>query len=242
MAFARIVVDALPAANASCRIIGEEAAHARARRLSAGDPVVLVDGSGREAAGRLTRVDPGALEVLVESVRLVPEEAIPPIHLLVAAVRAERLSWIVEKATELGAARLTLVASERTQRSRANPALVPRLTRVVREAAKQAERARWPVVAGPAPLSGALRDESSQSRFILDPSGEPFPAGLPPFSTALLVGPEGGWTEAELEASLASGWIVMALAAGNLRAETAAVAALTLARAAFARSGSRNPH
>jgi 16S rRNA (uracil1498-N3)-methyltransferase len=234
---ARLLVEALPAAGEECRIEGEEAAHARARRLAAGDPVILVDGSGREGHGKVERVTRTSLEVSVESVVRVPADPHGPIHLLVAAVRSERLAWIAEKATELGAARLTLVASQRTQRFRASEALGPRLERVVREAAKQADRASWPSIAGPIPLADVLRGERAPARLILDPSGEPFASTLPVGATALLVGPEGGWTEAELDAALAAGWVTASLAAGKLRAETAAVAALTLARAALARGG-----
>jgi 16S rRNA (uracil1498-N3)-methyltransferase len=231
----RLIVDALPEAGAACRIEGEEAAHARARRLAAGDAVVLVDGSGREAAGSVARIGRGFVDVDVEAVRAAAPDAGSFIHLLVAAVRSERLSWIAEKATELGAARLTLVTTERTQRFRASDALGPRLARVVREAAKQAEAARWPDIAGPVALAEALRDERAPTRLVLDLGGEPFPTRLPAAPTALLVGPEGGWTDGEVAAALAAGWVATSLAAGKLRAETAAVAALTLARTALAR-------
>jgi 16S rRNA (uracil1498-N3)-methyltransferase len=232
---ARLVVGSLPEVGAALRIDGEEAAHARARRVGAGDRVVLVDGSGREAAARVARVVRGALEVDVEEVRPAVPEVSAPISLLVAAVRAERLAWIAEKATELGARRLTLVVSERTQRFRASDALGERLGRVVREAAKQAEAVRWPEIAGPIPLAAALAGERASARLILDPSGEPFPPVLRPEPLALLVGPEGGWTDAELAAALDAGWIAVSLAAGKLRAETAAVAALTLARTGMSR-------
>jgi len=232
---ARLIVDALPEAGSVCRVEGEEAAHARARRVAAGDAVVLLDGSGREAAGRVTRIDRGYLDVAVDKVRAAAAGTLSPIHLLVAAVRSERLSWIAEKATELGAARLTLVSSQRTQSFRANEALSARLERVVREAAKQAEASRWPEVVGPVAFRDVLKSEAARSRLILDLSGKPFPATLPRAPAALLIGPEGGWTDAELAAALAEGWVAASLAAGKLRAETAAVAALTLARAALAR-------
>lgn len=231
----RLLVSTLPAAGDSCRIDGEEAAHGRARRVAAGDPVILVDGSGREAHGKIARVTRAGLEVTVEVVRPAAPDAHGPIGLLVAAIRSERLAWIAEKATELGAARVTFVSSERTQRFRANESLVPRLERIVREAAKQAERARWPAITGPVALADIFRTEASATRLILDPSGQPFPAALPSCATALLIGPEGGWSEAELESALAAGWVAASLAAGKLRAETAAVAALTLARTALAR-------
>jgi 16S rRNA (uracil1498-N3)-methyltransferase len=157
------------------------------------------------------------------------------VHLLIAAVRSERLSWIVEKATELGASRVTLVVSERTQSFRARAAIAERLSRVAREAAKQSEAARWPAIEGPLSLSEVLPAETSSMRLILDPSGEPFPATLAAEPAALLVGPEGGWTDRELAAAVGAGWRAVSVAAGKLRAETAAVAGLALARAALAR-------
>lgn len=232
---ARLIVPRVPEPGRSFRITGEEAAHARARRLSAGAAVVLVDGSGMEGFGTVERIGPGRLDVRVETVAQAPSDSLFPIHLLVAAVRAERLAWIAEKATELGAARITLVSSERTQSHRASAASHPRLERVVREAAKQSERARWPTLHGPLPFSDALGEETSAHRFLLDPRGESFPERLGAGSVALLVGPEGGWSEAEHAAALGSGWRVASLAAGKLRAETAAVGALMLARAALAR-------
>jgi 16S rRNA (uracil1498-N3)-methyltransferase len=193
-----------------------------------------VDGSGREAAAIVERAARDAVEVRVGSVAPSAADRVGPIHLLVAAVRSERLSWIAEKATELGAARLTLVSSARTQSFRASAAAVIRLERVVREAAKQCDRSDWPGIAGPVPFGDAVRGERG-TRLILDPGGEPFPAKLPAGSTALLIGPEGGWTEDEIEAAMAEGWAAVSLAAGKLRAETSAVAALTLARTALAR-------
>ncbi len=232
----RLVVDSVPEAGDSCRITGDEVAHAHARRLRPGDKVVLIDGTGREAMGHLTRQTRREMDVQVDSVREARSESSPAITLCVAAVRIERLSWIAEKATELGTARVRLVSSERTQRFRARDTLLPRLARLVREAAKQGERATWPEIAGPLPLSELLRTETAGNRLILDPAGEVFPAALPALPTALLVGPEGGWSGAELEQAHGAGWVAVSLPAGILRAETAAIAALVLTRAALARS------
>jgi 16S rRNA (uracil1498-N3)-methyltransferase len=237
----RLVVDALPAAGASCRIGGAEAAHAGARRLRRGDAVVLIDGSGREAHGRIAARSAGSLDVAVESVVVARPDALPPITLAVSAVRAERLAWIAEKATELGVARVAIVRSARTQAFRAAEASAERLARVVREAAKQAEGARWPAIDGPMALAEFLASESAGNRLVLDSRGEPFPAALAQRPTALLVGPEGGWSQEDLDAALSAGWIVASLAAGTLRAETAAVAALALARAALFRGVIRKP-
>jgi 16S rRNA (uracil1498-N3)-methyltransferase len=236
----RLIVDALPAVAGSCRIGGAEAAHASARRLRRGDRVVLIDGSGREAVGRIAARGARSLDVAVESIAEAPPDAVAAITLAVSAVRAERLAWVAEKATELGVARLVIVRSERTQTFRAGEGVTSRLEHIVREAAKQSERARWPAIDGPIALAAYLASEAADAgnRLVLDSRGEAFPSALTALPTALLIGPEGGWSEADLGAVLSAGWSVASLAAGVLRAETAAVAALALARAALARGPS----
>ena len=149
-------------------------------------------------------------------------------------MKRERLSWIAEKATELGAATLIIVSTDRTQPFRATPELARRLTRVAQEAAKQCGSARWPAVSGPRDFADVLSDEGHATRLILDPKAAAFPASLEA-PLALLVGPEGGWTEKERTAAREKGWIGAALPAGLLRAETAAIGALVLARAALER-------
>ena len=231
---ARLILARLPVAGETVKVEGEEAAHARARRLKVGDQVVMIDGSGREAQGRIEHLGKAGVAIAVRSVREAPEEG-DAVTLLVSGVRPERLDWIAEKATELGASRLVLVASARAQGFRASGARADRLARVVREAAKQCERARWPEVEGPVGLSEAL-SERARHRLFLDLEGKPFPPSLPPDSAALLVGPEGGWSEAERSAAKAAGWAPTRLPAGKLRAETAAVAGLVLLRAALINS------
>ncbi len=159
----------------------------------------------------------------------------PEISLFVAGIRAERLSWVAEKASELGATRLVIVQTARTQSFRAAPSRIARLRRVAREAAKQCESTRWPEIAGPVSFPSVLHEEHAFHRFFLDFEADPLPARLAPRSAALLIGPEGGWTREEQEAALASEWRVSALPAGKLRTETAALAALVLVRAALAR-------
>lgn len=213
---------------------GGEAAHARARRLAKGDAVILVDGTGRQAEARVTGMARGRLEARVERVQPARQ---PPaaVVLLAAAVRAERLSWIVEKATELDASRVVIVRAERTQAFRAGEGVRARLERVAREAAKQCEAARWPRIEGPRTLAEAIDAERAPLCLFLDPEGEPLPAGLEASEVCLAVGPEGGWNAAERQAARERGWSIVRLPAGVLRAETAAVAGLVLVRAALER-------
>lgn len=231
---ARLIVPSLPKPGESATLDASEAAHARAFRLQPGDRVALLDGTGRIAEAVVRVSEPGSLEVVVESWRESAEEA-SQVTILVCGVRPERLDWIAEKATELGASRIVLVVSERVQSFRAHPARIERMEKVARAAAKQSESARWPEIAGPVDFTRAL-SVSAANRFLLDPAGEPFPKALEPGASALLVGPEGGFTDAERSLSLERGWRPISLPAGKLRSETAAVAGLTLLRSALARS------
>jgi 16S rRNA (uracil1498-N3)-methyltransferase len=231
---ARLIVAALPQPEEVVRLAREEAAHARARRLAAGDRVLLLDGSGRVAAGHVLRVTHA--EVLVRASEILEAApAAPAVALLVAGLRADRLAWLVEKVTELGAARVTIVESGRTQSFRANARLLPRLDRIAREAAKQCERAVWPRVEGPVAFERAIEAEAAPQRFFLDRDGDPFPERLGESETALAVGPEGGWTDSEKNEASSRGWRIVRLPAGKLRAETAAIAGLLLVSAAMER-------
>jgi 16S rRNA (uracil1498-N3)-methyltransferase len=235
----RLIVERCPGAGERVRLPAAEASHVRARRLAPGDAVILLDGSGAEARGRLVRLDRGQAEIEVDDV-VVWRAPASTILLAAAGLRSERLSWMAEKATELGAGRFVFLDTARTQTHRAAPGLADRLARVVREAAKQSQSARWPSVEGPWTLDELFSRVTTGGRILLDESGDPFPRDIAHDGIALAVGPEGGWTDGELALARERGWSVHALPAGRLRAETAAVAALTLARAALeARPGKR---
>jgi 16S rRNA (uracil1498-N3)-methyltransferase len=229
---ARLIVDALPDAGGTVALPREEVAHVRARRLVPGDAVILLDGTGRLAVAEILRPTRG--ETLVRVSDVVPAApAGPAISLAVSGLRAEKVAWLVEKATELGVARVVVLATDRTQGFRASPKVLPRLEKVARAAAKQSERADWPSIVGPVAFEAALHEEKFPQRFFLDFSGDRFPRQIPPLPCALLVGPEGGWTESERARARDLGWKNVTLPAGKLRAETAAVAAVILVRAAM---------
>jgi 16S rRNA (uracil1498-N3)-methyltransferase len=212
----------------------EEASHARSRRLKPGDAIILIDGTGREADAEIVADALGSSRVRVLAVRQLSDaDAGPDVWLGIAGIRGERLSWVAEKAGELGVSCIALLRTERTQAFRAADATIARMERLVRAAAKQSGAARWPRCEGPMDLEAALAAVPEATRFILDVSGTPFPPRLRGRHVALLVGPEGGWTERELSSAAAAGWNRASLPAGILRAETAAIGAVVLARAAL---------
>jgi len=203
--------------------------HARARRLAEGSAVRLTDGTGCEARGVIERLSRDACEVRV--LAGVAREIGPPgVELFVSAIRLPRLSWLAEKATELGAGKVTIVASERAQRGRVEGAARDRerLARIARAAAEQSGQLTAPEFAGPVAAAEVLaRAAAVSSALLLDRSGGPFPGSLAT-PVALWVGPEGGWSAQELAAADAAGWTRVRLPGATLRAETAAIAAIVL--------------
>jgi 16S rRNA (uracil1498-N3)-methyltransferase len=156
--------------------------------------------------------------------------------LLFAPIKRARLDWVVEKATELGAAALLPVMTARTQPERLNR---ERLRALAIAAAEQCERLSVPDIAIPEPLDRVVAAWPAGRRLVLcDESGAGMPiaealAGFPRQApAALFVGPEGGFTDRELDA-LGKLPIVTRVGLGPrvLRAETAAVAALAVFQA-----------
>ncbi|HEV3455129.1 MAG TPA: RsmE family RNA methyltransferase, partial [Thermoanaerobaculia bacterium] len=155
------------------------------------------------------------------------------LELLVATLRPERASWLVEKATEIGAGAVRFLNTERGPRS-FGAGTAERLRRVAAAAVEQCHRALCPEVTGPHPFAEvAALAAGATRRWLLDPAATgrgfanqaPQPDGS---SESLLVGPEGGWSPAEIESLEAGGWQRVSLGPRVLRIETAALAGATL--------------
>ncbi len=162
----------------------------------------------------------------------------PAIALFTALIKFDRFEWLVEKATELGVARIVPVNAARAEKGLASAASkrAERWRKIARESSQQARRVRMPEIAAPAEFPAALAD-SSRYRYFLEeqPGALPIVRALPPEpsrssadSIALLAGPEGGWTDGERAQAKDAGWTPVSLAPNILRAETAAIAALAV--------------
>jgi len=217
-------------------LLPEAASHhaRRVLRLRAADAVVLFDGEGNEFQALL---DAGAADAPLVRATIsgggpVDREARVPITLVQALSAQDKLDWLVEKCVELGASRVFLAPSARSV-VRLEPARrqkrAERLREIAIAACCQSGRNRIPVITLfddlPAAL-GAARDTAT-ARWILDPgaaSGLRAGAGAP---VCCAVGPEGGFTDAELALARALGYTPARLGARVLRTETAGLAAIT---------------
>jgi 16S rRNA (uracil1498-N3)-methyltransferase len=205
-------------------------------RQVAGDELLLFNGRDGEWRAAITVV--GKRAVGVRAVRQEqPYRAGPDLDLIVALVKRGPLETIAEKAAELGARRVRLVTTERTNAERAR---VERLTAIATEAAEQTGRLDVPEILEPVKLEKLLAGwEPSRRLLFCDEAGDAKPvidalAGAPGGPWAILIGPEGGFSPKERDALRGLDFATPAtLGPRILRADTAAISALTLWQAAL---------
>ena len=194
-------------------------------RLGESDGVLLFDGRSGEWLARIAEAGRKSMALAVER-RTRESETIPDVWLAFAPVKRAQTDWLVEKATELGAARLIPVMTRRTVAERVR---LERLEAIAIEAAEQCGRTVLPDIAEPVPLARLLeqRDEARMLYFADEDGGEPAAAAFKPGPALILTGPEGGFAEEERAAvRAATTAVAISLGPRILRAETAALAAL----------------
>ena len=220
-----LLAEARDLASETVEIEGADHRHLfRARRLKVGDRVRLVDGRGAARWSVVDQVTARRAVLRVEGVAPVFEPA-RRVALFVSAVRPERAAWLVEKATELGLRELRWVVSERTSRPLPERAL-ERQRRVAKSALEQSGGSWLPEISAPVPLEQA---EIGAGSVALHPgAATPFVA-VAGSAEAVVVGPEGGFSDREIEELAARGVVTAHLGPRVLRTETAAVAALAVA-------------
>lgn len=185
-------------------------------RLRDGEALVLLTGDGNELACHLE-----GDACVVDGRRPSTGEPAHRLTIIQALLRGDGLETVIRQGTEIGVAAFRLVVSERCIARGLSPRRLERLRAIAREAAEQSERGAVPLIDGPAPLEA----EFAPGRVLLAEreGGTRLAAVTPP--AALVVGPEGGFTRAELAAASDAGMAFAWLGPRILRAETVAVAA-----------------
>jgi 16S rRNA (uracil1498-N3)-methyltransferase len=226
-------------AGGELRVEGEAYKHLfRARRLAVGDRLRVVDGRGGARWAEVARVDRSTASLVLGEPAPANEPAVR-LDLLVPTFRPERASWMIEKVTELGVRAIHFLHTERAPRHFGEGTL-DRLRRVAAAALEQCHGAHLPEITGPHEWRDLPRlTREAEARWVLDPEAEVVAAwgsdgsvgsvrsvgsteSTRP-SAALLIGPEGGWSDPERSELRAAGWRSVGLGARVLRTETAAV-------------------
>ncbi len=207
----------------------------RVLRLRDGAPLHVFDGEGREYAAHLCHEDTRTA-IAIESLRRTEERPPLPIHLYVAISRHTRMEWTLEKAVELGVSVIHPLLSERSKvrlDERRAERKLGHWQSIVASATAQSGRGWLCELKPPRPLSELWGENFAGLRLILHPDASRGITDLaqPRKGLALLIGPESGFSTAELGAAEASGWVPVRLGPHTLRAETAGPAAIAAAQA-----------
>ena len=238
MRLTRVHVDTPLASDADLLLPAAAAYHvSKVLRLRAGAPIVAFDGSGSEFQCEILAVEGEQVRVRVG--RRTPGLPESPLRItLVQAVsRSERMDWTLQKATELGVRAIAPVLSARSV-VRLDDRQAPRKLRhwqaIVAGACEQCGRSVPPEVRAPQELARYLATAPREGqRYVLSPGGPASLAGLASVGSRveLLIGPEGGLDDAELERATQAGFSPVRLGPRVLRTETAAIVALTVLQA-----------
>ncbi|KAK4438000.1 Ribosomal RNA small subunit methyltransferase E [Sesamum alatum] len=222
-----------PSKGGVVRVEGDEFWHmTRVLRLGINDRVELFNGKGGLVGGRIENIDRAGVDfIALENPKLVsPKTTQWHIFAAFSSLKGGRADWLVEKCTELGASSVTPLLTERSQSISENR--VDRLQRVILAAAKQSQRLHEMILKPPIVL-GELLPVVARSRLSFVAAAE----ATPVFNTLsslqkepsgiIIIGPEGDFTEKELNSIMEAGAIVVGLGPLRLRVETATVALLS---------------
>lgn len=230
----RWIADAWTETTAS--LTGEQAAHlARVLRAERGQVFDVV------AGGHLHRAEISSVaddEVVFDLREELSANPALPLTLLLSVFKFDRMEWAIEKVTELGVARVIPILARRTEKHLAHAAekRVERWRRIAREAAQQSRRSDVPEIAAPQTLKAALDIGASALKLLLAETEQENSlakalANLQSPGVVLAIGPEGGWTQEEMALFTQSHWQHVTLGPRILRAETAAIAAVSVVAA-----------
>lgn len=193
-------------------------------RYNVGSQVTLFDGSGEEFDCVLNKITNREVEVLIIAKRkgIMPENKIT---LYQSLIKKDKIEWIAEKATELGVSKIVPIISERSEKKGLNS---ERLQRIIIEASEQCGRADVVILESRIQnLESSIKNQEGQL-IVFDKSGTDFlPNSSSKLPVSIFIGPEGGWSEKEIEMFKKAGAKIYSLSKFTLRAETAAVVAIS---------------
>jgi 16S rRNA (uracil1498-N3)-methyltransferase len=231
----RFIADEVDGDRAA--LVGEHAAHlAKVLRAQVGQQFdVAANGSVRR--GEISSVSSVRVEFLLHEIVDAAVSDQRKITLLLSIFKFDRLEWAIEKAVELGVSTIVPVIAHRTESHLASSAAkrVERWRRIARESSQQSRRNTEPEIASPIKLQDAVANQPG-TRVLLSEHEKPERVSLKKIIAehqtgplTLAIGPEGGWTQEEVDLFKKSGWLFASLGSTVLRVETATIAALAIA-------------
>ena len=193
-------------------------------RMKIGNGILFLDNSGKEYKSVIKQLDDSAVKSEVIEVSENKNEPELKISLCQSLCKKDKFEWVLEKGTEIGISEFVPIITERTEKLGLNK---ERAEKILKEAAEQSERGIIPKLLEIQKFSEALR-QAQGKKILLDRSGENIKTFDFPHSTFRLnifVGPEGDWTEKELQVAKEQGVRIVSLGSRVLRTETAGLVA-----------------
>lgn len=229
-----------PLAGAATLTLDEQASHhlARVLRFQTGYTLTLFNGDGCEYPATITAIDKRSVTVALAEQLVAARESPLAIHLGIAISKGDRMDLVVQKAVELGVASITPLLSERVevrlQGERAEKK-IQHWQGIVIAACEQCARNRIPPLHPMAALHDWIATVQAERKFVLHHRSDSSLGAIAPApaSVALLIGPEGGLSDAEIGAAERAGFAALRLGPRVLRTETAPLAALAILQYAF---------
>jgi len=191
-------------------------------RMRVGDQFLLGNGEGKEALVELVEYGKNSLEVKILEIHENTNEPQNQVTLYCAVLKKENFELVVQKATEVGVCQIVPIITERTVKLNLR---MDRLEKIIKEAAEQSGRAIVPKLEKIKDLEGALKEITGKN-VLFDISGQNIQGlgiGSEGSNIGVWIGPEGGWTDNELELAKNAGFSIISLGQLTLRAETAAI-------------------
>jgi 16S rRNA (uracil1498-N3)-methyltransferase len=212
-------------------VTGDEFHHSiRVVRARVGEAVEVFDRAGNAAKGVVESIERDRA-IIVAGDAIPSRESPLAIHLAMAIIQLEKFELVLQKATELGVKTIIPLITDRIElRAERYAGKADRWNKILLEAVKQSGRAVVPVIEAPASVKDVLA--RGGTKILFDADAAPAPVETLGEVT-ILIGPEGGWTEDELRAARDAGAVLQPLGPRRLRAETAAIAAVSVIAARY---------
>jgi 16S rRNA (uracil1498-N3)-methyltransferase len=230
----RFLAESIDAHAATARLADDEARHlSQVLRLAVGDEVAVFDGAGREFRARVERVGKDGADLrLLEEFPAAPEPAVR-LTLAQGVIKGERMDDVVRDATMMGVAAIEPLMTEHTAAHMKAGRAPERWRRIAIASAKQCRRAVVPTIGPGTTFADWMpRDRSTLRLLLVEPSAaiEGHPVSTlgadRPASASLLVGPEGGWSIAEIEFAVRAGCVPITLGRRTLRSDAIPIVAI----------------
>ncbi len=193
-------------------------------RLKTGDTVILCDGEGTEAEGTITNLNKKTTTLAVSDTREVARGIHKQVTLFTSILRRENFEIVVQKATEIGITKIVPLITERTVKTGFNKM---RLEKILIEASEQCGRTTLPILSEPMSFVDALHIITPAETIVFDGSGTSLGSQISAIN--LFVGPEGGFSDKEINLAKDAGCVIASLGELTLRAETATIVVSYLA-------------